>query len=270
MKEKLTIIDTTSLMWTACVTLGDDKDNYIKAKKNFDKWFEDILNQTKTDYYLAFTDQSSFRRELLHDYKSDRASERPKFLKPLMKDVSEKWNIFSNPIIESDDLCLINHNHYKDKYDCVIAAIDSDLRQYPAKFYNYKKNKAEGKSDWEEVTPGEAELNLWTSVIAGSHNGLKGIHGCGESNARMYLTKFKPAQFPFAALSAYIKGVDKTKYKGMTRNIKGLGLFKGQLEYNRNFISSYLLRTEEEGLKITNDKLVIEPIKNNDIKELEW
>lgn len=268
--EKLTIIDTTSLIFSACVTLGDDTDNYKKAKKNFDKWFEDILIETEADCYIAFTDQSSFRRDLLPSYKADRKALKPKFFSALKRDCCEKWGIVSNQVIESDDLCLINHNYYKNDFDCTIAAIDGDLRQYPAKFYNYKKNKKEGVEDFEEITEDEANMTLWQFVLAGSHNGLKGLKGCGEGTATGYLGNFKPSQYTAAVMAAYVKGINKNTFN-TSRSVKGLGMFSGLVEFNTNFISSYLLRTEEEAKQFTEEKVIFNVTKyKEDETELAW
>lgn len=259
--NRLVIIDTTPLIWIACTTLNNP-DDYETARNNFNNWFTNILIDTKADYYLAFTDKGNFRKDLLSGHKSDRTAKRPKFIKPLMEDAIEEWNIQAHSKLESDDLCLINHNHYKDKFNITIASPDSDLRQYPATFFNYKKKRKESNPEWQTINEEEAKLNLWSTILMGGHNGLKGLSGCGEQTAKQYLVYFKPEQFPFAVLSAYIKGIDKAKYPG-TRNIKGYGEYKGLIEFNNNYLSEKLLTTVEEVEQVLPNKeqIIYEPIK---------
>lgn len=265
MKEKLVIIDTTSILFSALYYIKDDENNYQLALDKANEWFESILINLNVDYYIAFTDDSSFRKSLINSYKSDRTTPKPKFLEVLKKDMSEKWNIISSKELESDDLTLIHYNYYKDDYDCIIACIDSDLKQQEGKFYNYRPKVLGEVNEVEIVSLEEASLNLWVSVLAGSHNGLKGLYRCGEESAKTYLSKFSIEQYPYAVLMAYIYGIDKTKF-GTRFSVKGLGLLKGMNEYNINFKSSYLLRTVEEcevyGIKCN----IVEPKKyNNEI-----
>lgn len=261
--KNLVIIDTTSLIWTACTTLREDVDNYKLCRSNFNCWFENILEDTEAGYYIAFTDKGNFRKDILVGHKADREADRPKFIKPLMEDAIEEWGIQAHSKLESDDLCLINHNHYKDKFNITIASPDSDLRQYPATFFNYKKKRKESNPEWQTINEEEAKLNLWTTILMGGHNGLKGLSGCGEQTAKQYLVYFKPEQFPFAVLSAYIKGIDKAKYPG-TRNIKGYGEYKGLIEFNNNYLSEKLLTTIEEVEQVlpnNKEQVIYEPIK---------
>lgn len=258
--KKLILIDTTSLFFSALYYLKDDVNNYQLALDKANEWFESILINTKADYYLAFTDNGSFRKKQLSEYKSDRIGEKPKFLEPLKRDMCAKWNINSSSELESDDLVLIHYNYYKNDYDCIIACIDSDLKQQDGKFYNYRPKDGVFK-DIEIVTPEQANINLWTSVLAGSHNGLSGLYKCGEESAKKYLSFFTE-EYPQAVLNAYINGIDKIKYNIRT-SIKGLGLLEGLNQFNNNFKSTYLLRNLDDCASYNIHCNIVNPIKYN-------
>jgi len=157
--------------------------------------------------------------------------------------------MFSHPDLESDDMCLLTHNQYKDEYDITIAAIDGDLRQYSAKFFNYgifRKKDYQIEDGFEIITPEQAQFNLWKQVLIKGHNNkVNYLEGCGEETANSYLSGFRVDQYSFAVIKAYIQGINSVEYK-TKRNVKGYGLNKGIDEFNKSFKQTYLFRTQAE------------------------
>ena len=256
--DKLTIIDSSSIYYQ------------VAAGAEYFKWsldetlivavsaFENILEATKADYYIACGDKgkNTFRHRLLPDFKADRKFVPLPFIKEMKEHTSKVFNIVSSVDLEADDLIVLYYEYYRNTYDCTLASIDSDIRQHIAKFYNYKKDK----KFFEVITDKDASRILWSFALGGSHNGLKGITGCGAKCTEGYFSKFTPAQFHLATINAYINGIDKTKYE-VPRNVTGFGLLKGVHEFYKNFVSTYLIRTKEELDYLGIEFEFIKPIK---------
>lgn len=252
--EKLTIIDGSSLIYSASYNVSvkeSSTDDFSKYRDTLDYYIDSILDITKADKYILFgDDSSSYRKRIFDTFKSDRIikAQYTKFKYDLLYYAREKWKVFSHPDLESDDMCIITHNQFKDEYDITIAAIDGDLRQYPAKFFNYgifRKLDASALQGFELITPEQAQFNLWKQVLIKGHNNkLNYLEGCGEGTAESYLKKFSVSQYKFAVLKAYIEGIPKQD--GIKRVINGYGLNKGIDEFNKSFKQTYLFRNSDE------------------------
>lgn len=232
----IAIIDISRLLYiiTSKKTFGEE--NVEILKNELDRWIEEILDVTHATNYLIFGDLGSFRRTVIPEYKANRVQEKPKYLDELRNYCITKWNCILHPSLEADDLVIINHNYYTSKgYNCIICTGDSDLQQYPARFYNPTNKK------FKTVEENEASLNLWTTVLAGGHNGLKGLKGCGIKTATNYLNKVTKEEYRDYVLKAYLEGISKEK--GI-KEIKKID--NGLEEFEKNFVSSYLLRNLED------------------------
>ncbi|MCK9429294.1 MAG: hypothetical protein M0R17_04770 [Candidatus Omnitrophica bacterium] len=252
--DKLTTIDGSSLIYSACYNVSvkeSSTDDFSKYRDTLDYYIDSILNVTKADKYIIFGDGStSYRKKMFDTFKADREVKKQyvKFKYDLLEYARTKWEAFNHPELESDDMCLITHNQYKDEYDITIAAIDGDLRQEAAKFFNYgifRKKDYRIEDGFEIITPEQAEFNLWRQVLIKGHNNkLNYLEGCGEGTAESYLKKFSVSQYKFAVLKAYIEGIPKQD--GIKRVIDGYGLNKGIDEFNKSFKQTYLFRNSDE------------------------
>jgi 5'-3' exonuclease len=251
-KKNLTIIDGTSLIYSACynTSVNNDKtDNFFYYKQTLDHYINSILEDSEANEYIIFGDStSSYRKRLFDTFKADRVVKKQhiKFKNDLIQYAIEQWGLFINNDLESDDMCLLTHNMYKDGYNVTIASKDSDLRQYPAKFLNYGAYKSGDKSLlFENITEDNAKFNLWKSVLQKGHNNkIDYLEGCGEVCAEKYLKVFKPSQYPYAVLKAYIDGIPKQD--GIRKEIKGYGYNKGIDKFNNSFRQTYLFRNNFE------------------------
>lgn len=243
--DKLAIIDTTSLLYYVAGKLSseksDCKDDFSKYKDEFDKRFSDLLDRIGTNKYIGFLDGSdNFRKRFLTSFKADRLNKKPlQFYNDLKYYAQEKYSLISSEDLESDDLCLIAANHYKDKYDVVIASPDSDLRQYPGKFYDYRHD------NFLSISEDEAAKNLMKLLLIKGHNNKVKSHlpDCGEKTANAYLETHGTYS---GIVDAYVYGIDKNNFPAIYKSVRGLGLLAGFDTLHRSFIQTYLLRTVEE------------------------
>ena len=247
--DKLTIIDGSSLIYSAsfnCASKEDKTDDFSAYRDTLDYYIEKILEVTQADKYIIFGDESSsYRKRLFGSFKADRVvkSQYVKFKYDLLQHAKDKWNVYSHPDLEADDMCLLIYEAFT-CYDCTIAAIDGDLRQYPAKFFNYgifRKKDYQPEDGFETITPEQANFNLWKQVLMKGHNNkLDYLDGCGDVCATNYLMKFKNDQYPYAVLKAYIEGIPKQE--GIRSNIDGYGVNKGLDKLAKSFKQTYLFR----------------------------
>lgn len=253
-KKKLTIIDGSSLIYSASYNVSskpDKTDDFFQYKQTLDYYLDKILDVTEADEYIIFGDgSSSYRKRLFDSFKADREVKKQyvKFKYDLLQYAIEHWGIYSHNDLESDDMCLITHNQFKNEYDITISAIDGDLRQYPAKFFNYgifRKPDYNVKDGFETIDSDQANFNLWTQILQKGHNNkLDYLEGCGETCAKNYLLKFKSNQYPYAVLKAYIDGIPKQD--GIRKEIPGYGTNVGIDKLSKSFKQTYLFRTQQE------------------------
>lgn len=273
-QKRLVIIDYTSLLYSASYNTASDEekvDNFKAYKETVDFYTETILKDTQADFYITVGDGfTSFRKELYPSTKANRtAKSTMRFLKEIKEYAYEKWNVIVDEVLEADDICLMLHNEFSKKQynlEVIIASKDSDLRQYPATFYNYgwrrdlfKKtngNPSEQqtqkalKAAYEYITEEQAEFNLWKSVLIKGHNNKQHyLVGCGEKTADAYLSQVKPWELTTHVLHAFVQGIQKDG-DTIKRGVKGLGFYKGIIEFGKSVEQSYLLTTVEEAWQV--------------------
>ena len=244
--KKLTIIDTTSLYYSASQSAQKHNLSLEETTQILVDRFNSILIETRADYYLSFTDKGhSFRRELLPQFKNDRV--KPEIPFPYLYELKQysidNLSTINHDKLESDDLVILHYLHLKSEYDITIAAIDSDLRQVAGTFFNYGYRR-NNSFPFITITEEQADLNLWISVLAGSHNGLKGLNKVGIKKA-ISLLEGKSNKRELV-LNAYINGIPSKSKNKKAKGIDGLGEIGGFTEFDKNFISSYLLRSKQD------------------------
>ena len=252
-EEKLTIIDGSSLIYSACHNMAKDMkttDDYRYYREALDRYIQSILEDTKADLYVIYGDQnSSYRKRLFEDFKADRLKRSYlKFKNDLTQYANTNLGFYNHPDLEADDLCLLTHDMYKDKYNITIASKDSDLRQYSANFFNYGiYGKGKVEDGFENISEIEAWFNLWRSVLVKGHNNkLDYLEGCGLQTAESYLKLWKHEQYPYAVLKAFLNGIESNREKNIKREIKGYNFPRGMDKFNKSFQQTYLFRTLDE------------------------
>lgn len=179
---KICLIDADSIIY---FSLSSKKDEPLKtleeAKEYIDKFIKGIMSYThSTHYILTLTIGRNFRYEVDSNYKADRIG---KDKHPLFYDVRDylitKYKAYSHSLLESDDIVWILKNKLENSF---IAACDSDILEgLPGKHFNYKQFK------WVETTKEQAKFKFWHDLIAGTHNGVKGLFKKGTKYATSIL-----------------------------------------------------------------------------------
>lgn len=251
-KPNLTIIDGSSLIYSACYNTSvkeDLTDDFSKYKEALLFYITSILEATKADKYVIFGDQSSsYRKRLFPVFKADRSKQPPmKFRNDLTYYAINELGFINHPDLESDDMCLLTHSSLMSEYNIIIASKDSDLRQYPATFFDYGifKEIAKGTKTLEEgfetIDLGNAYLNFWKLVLTKGHNNKSDyLEGCGDVSAKQYLLNNSQREYQDAVLSAFINGINKGD--GIRKDIPGYGLYEGIDKFQKSFVQSYLFR----------------------------
>lgn len=283
-KKNLTIIDVTSLIYSACYNCSikeDTSDDFGTYKEAFDYYISSILEDTKANYYILFGDSNtSYRKKLFKSFKADRPKPHIKFKSDLTKHAKDVWNMFIHNELEADDLCLITKNKYKDIYNVTIAAIDSDLQQEEGTFFNYSwrrplykkfgdaipndiKEKA-FKNAFIVVTNYQAIFNLWIQVLIKGHNNKTDyLEGCGQETAINYFKSLMISPYKDATLNAFIYGININREENIKRSVKGYGLNLGIDKFQKAFKQTYLFRNMEEltnlGIELILPKVVEVP-----------
>lgn len=223
------------------ITIHPDRYNFNAYTNNFDERLKNLLDTVGTKSYIGFVDgRDNFRKRYLDSFKSDRLNKKPlQFLNELREYAQEKYGLIASEDLESDDMCLIAANHYKDEYDLVICSPDSDLRQYPGKFYDYRNGT------FSSISEDDAAKNLLYMLLTKGHNNKVKSHlpDCGEKTANIYLETHGTYS---GIIDAYIYGIHKSNFPTIYKSIKGLGMLGGIDTLHRSFMQTYLLRTVEE------------------------
>lgn len=279
--NKLTIIDFSSLLYSTCYNCSVDKDkadNFEEYRNTLDFYVQNIFDDTKADFYIAFGDDyTCFRKDEFKEYKADRASKDPlKFITDLRLYAIKRYNIIINDKLEADDMCLITANLLGDKYDVTIASKDGDLRQMKGLFYNYgwrqavyKKYKVpsnkqlkEGlRNAFETLSEDQGNFKLWAKVLVKGHNyKYHYLVRCGDVTAEKYLATYPTSNRMILVLRAFVNGIKSTKTNNIKQSVKGYGLLKGIDYFNKAFRQTYLLQTVEEARLVGSDFEVPVPI----------
>jgi 5'-3' exonuclease len=253
MEKKLTLIDATSLIYSACFNTNKNElysDHFTHYKEALHFYIDNILRETKADEYILFGDErTSYRKSLFPTFKADRKKPYMKFKSDLMHYAINELNFYTHSQLEADDLCLLANRYFKKEYDITIAAKDSDLKQDKGVFFNYgifRKNE-DPTLGFETLDINEANFKLWKAVLTKGHNNkIDYLEKCGDVCATNYLKAFNPPQYKFATLKAFIEGINKNDYTDIKRNISGYGLNKGIEKFNNAFKQTYLFRYEHE------------------------
>lgn len=273
-KKNLTIIDTSSLIYSACYNNSikeDTSDDFSTYKQAFDYYINSVLEDTKANYYILFGDgYTSYRKKLFESFKADRTKPHMKFKSDLTQYAKDTWNMFIHDELEADDLCLIAKNECKSKYNVIIAAIDSDLQQDEGTFFNYGWRRSlykqygdsipqnikdeTFKNAFVTVDQNQANFNLWKQVLIKGHNNkVDYLERCGEDTAINYLKEFY--EYDHAVFIAFILGIKASAFHKIKRNVKGYGLNIGIDKFSKAFKQTYLFRNMEEltdlGIELT-------------------
>lgn len=179
----ITFIDGDSIAYAAGYN-----EHPAQMEQCCDMYIRDITNATQCSRFEGFVEtpdgKANFRKHVAvtRPYKANRRSEKPPWLVEAKHYLREKWGFKFVTYMESEDAASIRA-HEIGLSNSIIAAIDKDLHQIPARFYDYKKKA------WVVVTPEESEYNLYKQILTGdSVDNIPGIPGCGPAKAETALS----------------------------------------------------------------------------------
>jgi len=196
---KTCLIDSDSLLYICLYNKKDEVEKTLdECKQKLDEMIINILSYThSTHYLLTLTIGKNFRYKIREDYKANRKSGKPNFFEECRDYLCYKWCAIYNPDLESDDLVNIYKNNIENSF---IAACDSDILEgLEGKHFNYKTFK------WITTTKELANYKFWHDMIAGTHNGIKGVPGRGTKYVESVFDQYPIGQdYKTAVLDAYI------------------------------------------------------------------
>lgn len=210
--KKLVVIDADSLIFRIAYKFNEQEfaeEDLWMVENQATIQLKEILVKSSADEFIGLmTDgESTFRHNLAltNPYKGNRG-EKPKWYtdwSPHIKSfLKEKYGFIFTTGIEVDDALGIINTMYQDneEFEIILASIDKDMLQIPAKHYNYAKDS------WLLVTIDQSEENLWRQVLQGDPtDSIVGLPGIGEKKALKILEGHSIDKYPFIVLSAYIK-----------------------------------------------------------------
>lgn len=186
-----------------------------------------ILTDCGADSYILFIKGSETIKDRLAvnpQYKQDRSQEQPKYWKLCSDHFVNKWGAHLANGLETDDALNICKHAVPNSFLC---CIDSDLLGTEGTHYDWKKKI------WITSTKENEEYRLWTDMIVGTHNNVKGLHRKGKKFAESVLVGH-PSNWKVIVYDLYI-------------NTFGQNL--GPIEFYKNYKCVKLL-TFKEGFGI--------------------
>lgn len=223
--DKIAIIDLDSIVFSIGYSKGEEKsEEQLMIDTN--SIMNNILINTNSTHYLCYIkgkNTLSNRKLFCEEYKSKRPKESPSYWKFVKEYLINNWKAVEVNNMEVDDAVNITRLKLKDSFIC---CIDSDLLGLEGTHYNWRK------SEWINTSKEESEYNFWSSLICGTHNGIKGIPKRGK--------KFVEKLF-----SKYDQYGENRRNLVLDEYINYYGEFKGIKEFYNNYNCIKLLENDE-------------------------
>lgn len=150
---------------------------------------EGLIKQLKADKAIVcLTDSENWRYSVLPSYKSNRVGvERPVLLKEVKDHLASKYETFTRPTLEADDVMGILSTHPKlIKGKKIIVSEDKDMKTIPGWLFNPAKDTKPRKVTLEEADT----FHLYQTIIGDTTDGYKGCPGAGPKAANALLEEY--------------------------------------------------------------------------------
>ena len=246
-KEKLLLIDGSSIAYRAFYALGNEMDRFVNhnglhtnAIYSFKMMFETILNQEHpTSVLVAFdASKTTFRHSLFEEYKAGRAKTPSEFREqlPYIKELIEDFGVKHYELLEyeADDIIgTLAHQASQAGMDVVVYSGDRDLTQLTSDNVTVKVT-IKGVKNLEVYTPDYVEEKYGltpTQIIdmkglAGDKSdNIPGVTKVGEKTAIKLLQQFGSVE----ALYDHIDELKASKMKEHLIEDKAQALLSKQL-----------------------------------------
>lgn len=202
----LVLVDADSIAYASA---------YAMSRKamvaHVDSVFKNIVAATGCDVLEVWVEnpegKNIFRNHVAvtKPYKGNRTEQqRPRYLQSAKEYIKSEYGGNLTRHLETEDVVIIRAYEIG-LQNCVIAAIDKDLHQVPALFYDYKNSR------FVEVDEGQAEFNFWSQVLTGDpSDNIPGLHKIGKAKARKILEQDMP--YCVSVAEAYAKAGHSYEY----------------------------------------------------------
>lgn len=189
-----------------------------------------ILTDCGADSYILFIKGSETIKDRLAvnpQYKQDRSQEQPKYWKLCSDHFVNKWGAHLANGLETDDALNICKHAVPNSFLC---CIDSDLLGTEGTHYDWKKKI------WVTSTKENEEYRLWTDMIVGTHNNVKGLPKKGKVFAEKALRgegvlPFSSANYPNIVKYLYEKHLGNGWMVEFEKNYKCVKLLTSKEDF---------------------------------------
>lgn len=172
------LIDADILCYRVGFKCNDETEEV--ALQTLDSFISEILTSSQhsaTEYKLFLSGKGNFRKDIAvtAPYKGNRKADKPVHYDALRNHMLTQWDADLSVDEEADDTIAIYASTHP---ECVIASIDKDFLQVPGKHFNFVKGELK------VVSPEEATLNFYTSILTGDRiDNIIGVSGIGPVKA---------------------------------------------------------------------------------------
>lgn len=259
-KKNLAIIDSDSLCY-----MGAKEDTLQQVIEKVDTKIQEILYETKADYYVLLVSKGKyFRHDLSVDKQSKKASyksNRVYGIQPWVKTVKEyliaKYDAVWYPQLEADDITAwLMHQElylYPDntissckisnldlKINKILVAKDKDLLySIQGKHLNFSKklDKNNWGMEWIKTSLDDSlKFKANQLLIGDASDGIEALKGVGPKKAEKLLANWREGP-----IESYILGIYIEYYKGNTS--------KAIYEFQKNYRLLHMLTTDEDYIR---------------------
>jgi hypothetical protein len=277
----LAIIDADSIAY-----LGGKEDSLQQILEKVDYKIQEILDETKADYYVLLISKGKYFR---HDiskskdtpegsYKSNRSYTAQQWVKTIKEYLIVKYKAVWYPKLEADDMAawLMNKKEFDisnqpklwGTINKILVAKDKDLLySIPGKHLNFSKKLGpeEWGMEWIETSEEAASTFKATQLLMGdSSDGIEALKGIGPKKAEKILEFWTQDNIEGYILNRYIE-----YYKDSAKAI---------YEFQKNYRLLHMLTTDEDMLREVGyipqlpefQKVVKEEIITNNVNKIEF
>ena len=235
MSYKVALVDADSIIYFCLYNKKDVIPKTLEeCKASLDGYIYKIIYTTEaTHFILALTIGKNFRYSIKSDYKGGRSTEKPLYFNECREYLIDKYSAIHHSDLEADDLVNIYNKNIPSSFIC---ACDSDILEgLEGSHFNYKK------FEWIITSKEQANYKFWSSMIAGTHNGISGLKGRGIKYAEKLIGDAET--YPDKVLLAYINNFvnEELGIQEFYKNYKCIKILdkyenleiKAPIEYNR-------------------------------------
>lgn len=249
--SKLAIIDADSICY-----LGGKEDSLQQIIEKVDYKIQEILTETKADYYILLVSKGRyFRHEISKSkeapegsYKANRSYLTQPWVKTIKEYLIVKYKAVWYLNLEADDVAawLMNKKEFDvsnqpelwGTINKILVAKDKDLLySIPGKHLNFSKklSSEEWGMEWIETSINDAPFFIWEQMVCGDvGDNVTGLWKKGKA---------------WCDKNFESKSLREVQHLVFDEYIKDYGVEKGIYEFSKNYRLLYMLKTSEDFMR---------------------